>query len=317
MKLPMITFVALALLLVSCAPPPSKPMRIASSPWPGYEPLYLARELGYLDESKYNLTELPSSNITMEAFSNRSADIATLTLDETLSLLAEGRKVRILFVLDVSNGADAVMASPKIKALADLKGKRIAIVNIPLGVYMLTRTLEKAGLKASDVTIVTLPEDRHEQAFREGKIDVSINFEPFKTNLAKAGMHVLFDSSKIPNEIFDLLVVQEDVYKERREEICELAGHWFKTFDYIQSNTDQAVGMMAHRVKVPPSEFRNSLKELLQPSKMQNAVLLGGAAPALLTPAKKLADVMLGQRLLPVAVDPSQAIDPTFQSCIK
>jgi hypothetical protein len=54
-------------------------------------------------------TELPSSNLTLEAFSNGSADIATLTLGETLTLLAQGRRLRILAVMDISNDADAVM----------------------------------------------------------------------------------------------------------------------------------------------------------------------------------------------------------------
>ena len=105
-------FVLLALLLSACSPQPSEPLRIASSPWPGYEPLYLAREIGYLPDNLANIYELPSSDITLESFINRSADLATLTLDETLDLLHSGVKLRILVVLDVSNGADAVMVSP-------------------------------------------------------------------------------------------------------------------------------------------------------------------------------------------------------------
>jgi len=42
-------------------------------------------------------------------------------------------------VMDVSNGGDAVMARPEINTLQDIKGKNIAIVNIPLGLYMLNR----------------------------------------------------------------------------------------------------------------------------------------------------------------------------------
>jgi len=69
---------------------------IVSSPWAGYEPLYLARDLGYLKDPSVRITELPSSNLNMQAFVNGSADVSTLTLDETLTLLAKGRKLRIL-----------------------------------------------------------------------------------------------------------------------------------------------------------------------------------------------------------------------------
>ena len=156
--------------LVSCSPP-QEPLRIVSSPWPGYEPLYLARDLGYLNKESFSLTEMPSSNITWEAFSNGSADIATLTLDETLSLLAKGRKVKILMVMDISNGADVVVARPEIKNLRQLEGKRIGIVNIPLGLYMLSRMLEVAGLEAEDVTVIPMPEDKHESAYRKREAD--------------------------------------------------------------------------------------------------------------------------------------------------
>ncbi len=121
------------MVLSSCSERAVEPLRIASSPWPGYEPIYLARELGYLPPAQATIYELPSSDITLESFRNRSADIATLTLDETLELMHGGVKLRVLLVMDGSNGADAVMVSPKIKKLSDLKGKRIAIENITLG----------------------------------------------------------------------------------------------------------------------------------------------------------------------------------------
>src|SRR5512135_2890896 len=91
---------AIAACLAGCQPP-AEPLRIVSSPWPGYEPLYLARDLGYLKETSVRITELPSSNLNMEAFSNGSTDLSTLTLDETLTLLAKGQKLRILLVMDI------------------------------------------------------------------------------------------------------------------------------------------------------------------------------------------------------------------------
>jgi NitT/TauT family transport system substrate-binding protein len=111
MRIQWAVILLLTVSLVGCKPD-AEPLRIVSSPWPGYEPLYMTRDLGYLNEKQVVLNELPSSNITYEAFSNGSADIATLTLDETLTLIAQGKKVRVLAVLDVSNGADAVMIKP-------------------------------------------------------------------------------------------------------------------------------------------------------------------------------------------------------------
>lgn len=309
-------FIAVAL-LGACSQPPVEALRIVSSPWPGYEPIYLARDLGYFDKLAVRLNELPSSNITLEAFKNGSADIATLTMDETLTLLADGQKVRILGVMDISNGGDAVMAKPEIKSLADLKGKRVAIVNIPLGVYMLNRTLDAAGLATADVTVVTLPEDMHEKAYKQGKIDVAITFEPFKTRLAQAGAHDIFNSSRIPNEIFDLLLVREDVYRARRNELCELVRQWYGALDYIHSHPEDAATRMGKRLGMDQQTYSVSMGGLILPSREENRRLLGGAAPALLPAAQRLAGIMQQEHLITAPANPADAIDPDFQNCLK
>lgn len=297
--------------------PAAEPLRIVSSTWPGYEPLYLARDLGYWDEKQGILNELPSFNIVLESFSNGSADIATITLDETLTLLSQGKKLRILAAMDVSNGADAVMAKPHVRTLADLKGKRIAVINIPLGVFMLSRTLDAAGLQAKDVTVVLLPEDKHEKAYLQNKIDAAITFEPFKTKLAQAGARKLFDSSRIPNEIFDLLVVTDDIYQTRQQELCHITRQWFRALDYVQANPQEAQQRMSKRMGMDPALYQGMMSGLVVPMREENVRLLSGSNPALLKPANNLARAMLAAKLLPAPVDPAAALAPEFLfSCL-
>jgi len=307
---------AAAAFLAGCQPPP-EPLRIVSSPWAGYEPLYLARDLGYLKEDSVRITELPSSSINMEAFSNGSADISTLTLDETLTLLAKGQKLRILMVMDISNGADGVIARPEIKSLADLKGKRVGMENIPLGAYMLSRVLDMSGLKATDMTIIPMPEDKHEKAYLQGKIDAAITMEPYMTRMTKAGAHILLNSSQFPDEIFDLIVVREDVYKKRRDDLCHLTRQWFRTHDYIQANQKDAYARMAQRLGTNEEDFRTALAGLKVPLRQENQQLLGGNTPALLAPARRLADIMQRRHMIPEVVDIASSIDPGFASCLQ
>lgn len=306
-----LTFVA------ACSPPPSEPLRIVSSPWPGYEPLYLARDLGYLKDSAVRISELPSSNINFEAFKNGSGDVATLTLDEVVTLLAEGRKLRLLLVMDVSNGADAVVAKADIKSLAGLKGKRLGMENIPLGVYILNRMLDIAGLKASDIKVVPMPEDKHENAFRQGKIDAAITMEPYKTKILQAGGHVLFDSSQIPDEIFDLVVVREEVYQARRDDLCDLAQQWFRTLDYINANPQEAAARMGKRIGVDAATFRSLMEGVAVPGRKENQLLLGGSSPTLLVPAGRLAEIMQREHMITGPVDLATSIDPGFAACLR
>lgn len=312
--------VSTALLMLSaisaCSKEPSEPLRIASSPWPGYEPIYLARDIGYLPKEKAKIFELPSSDITLESFRNRSADMATLTLDETLDLLASGVKLRILFAMDISNGADAVMAAPQVKTLADLKGKRIVITNIPLGVYMLTRTLNAARLTREDVQVIPSAESRHPEMYQQGRADAFITFDPFKSQLAAMGAHVIFDSSQIPDEIFDLMVVHEDVFQARRQEVCEVAQQWFRTLGYIKQSPDDATRSMARRLGVSTGEYQAMVGGIATPDRSENLRLLSGQTPAIVAPANSLVQVMLKEGQLKRNVDVHQALDAGIGTCL-
>jgi len=306
---------SLVFLLSGCIETPQEPLRIASSPWPGYEPLYLARDLNFLDEQKVNLFELPSADITLESFRNRSTDMATLTLDEALELMHNGTKLRILLALDISHGGDAVLARPEIKELSDLKGKRIAIMNFTLGTYMLNRLLDKAGLERDDVTVFPMSESKQAQFYLDGKADAVITFEPVKTVLKDAGAHVIFDSSMIPNEIFDLLLVHEDVYLKRKDEICKVAKAWFKSLEYIEEHPDDAALRITRRLGVEPGDYQGMMDGIKLPDQKGNHALLAGNTPGLLTPAHRLGEIMLAEKQLTRIVDASGAIDSSFAAC--
>lgn len=311
-----IVAICFSLALSACSEPPPQPtLRIASSIWPGYEPLYLARDLGYLDTSKVSLFELPSADISMESFRNHSTDLATLTLDEVLELLHDGVQMKILQVLDISNGGDAVMASPNIKTLADLKGKRISIVNIPLGLYMLNRLLDKAGLKRADVEVFPMSDSKQVDFYERGKVDVVITFDPIKTQLAGKGMHILFDSSDIPNEIFDLLVVHDGIYQRRRAEICDVVKQWHRALDYMQHNKQDAASRISQRLGINVADYEPMMTGLILPGPSENQQLLGGEEPGIMSSAGMLHKIMLNEKQLSHPVDIHVALDTSFTSC--
>ena len=62
------------------------PILLGTNVWPGYEPLYLARSLGYWDDSSVKLVEYSSASQVIRAFRNDAIHIAALTLDEVLLL---------------------------------------------------------------------------------------------------------------------------------------------------------------------------------------------------------------------------------------
>jgi len=82
--------------LAGCGVEPAPPLRIGTNVWPGYEPLYLARELGYLDPRSVHLVEYPSASEVIRAFRNHAIEAAALTFDEVLLLTQDGFKPRVV-----------------------------------------------------------------------------------------------------------------------------------------------------------------------------------------------------------------------------
>lgn len=143
--------------------------------------------------------------------------------------------------------------------MKDLKGKRIGVENSALGAYMLSRALERAGLTYRDIKIVPLEIDEHYRAFIKNKVDAVVTFEPVKSKLLRRGGRIIFDSSQIPNEIVDVLVVEEVYIKKYPDVVQEVVKGWFKALKFWEGNPDKAITVMAKREGLTPEQLKMPL----------------------------------------------------------
>jgi NitT/TauT family transport system substrate-binding protein len=286
------------LLAWGCTPEPPAPLRVGTNIWPGYEPLYLARDLGYLDGSPTKLVEYPSATEAMRGYRNGLLEAVALTLDEVLLLADAGMAPRVVLVMDISNGGDVVLGRPGIACVEDLRGRKVGVENTALGAYVLSRALELGGLSPGDVEVVSLGVHEHERAFTGGAVDAVVTFEPVRSRLLAAGAEQVFDSSMIPGEVVDVLAVRPDVLAARGEDIDALIGAWFRAIEYLQREPDDATRRMAVREQLSPEAFRQSLAGLVIPTRERNLELLAGDAPELAATAARLAMLMRERGLL-------------------
>lgn len=203
--------VLLATVLAACNAPPTPPLRVAVNPWVGYDPLVLARERGLTDPARLKVIELMSNTESQRALRNGLVDAAALTLDEALRLADSGVPLRIVAVLSVSHGADAVLAQAGIDGPAALKGKRIVLEETAVGALVLDRLLASGGLRRDEVRTLHIEAAQQEAVLQGGRADAVITFEPIRSRLLARGYHVIFDSSRMPGEIVDVLAVRADL----------------------------------------------------------------------------------------------------------
>lgn len=277
--------------------------RIGTNIWPGYEPLHLAQEQGFLPKEKFKMVEFNSSTETIRAFRNKTIEAAALTIDEVLLLAQDGGEPVILLVLDHSNGGDAILVRKKIKSLKQLKGMKVGVEDSALGGYVLSRALDVAGLKSKDVTPVSIEISRQEEEFKNKKIDAVVTFDPVRANLVKLGAHVIFDSSQMPKEISDVLVVQSDVYKNNPRRTQQLKQAWLESLEYIQKNKEKAIELMAQRERITKQEFDSILSNVLFPTPQESQSLVQGSEPELLKSIDRIQSYMLEKGLLKTKID--------------
>ncbi len=250
------------LVLAGCGDPPLPPLRVGINPWVGYDPLLLARERRLLDSDQILVAELISSTESQRTLRNGLLDAAALTLDEALRLADEGVALKIVAVLDISHGADAVLARPDIRAPAELKGRRIAVEQGAVGALVLDRLLQAGGLRQDEVAVLQVEAAQHESMLVSGRADAVITFEPMKSRLLAQGNRVLFDSRQMPGEIVDVLVVRTEAWAKRRPQMLELLAGWERGRHALLADPQAAAQLLAPGADLTAAQYLATLQGL-------------------------------------------------------
>lgn len=302
--------VALAFALAACDRQPEPPLRIGTNVWIGSEPLYLARELGKLDPATVQLVEYPSASEVLRAFRNQAIDGMVISLDELFGLAVDGLAPRIILVADVSHGADVVVGRKGMTTMHDLKGKAVAVESSALGAFVLARALALNGMSAADVDVVHMESNEQPGAFEKGSVDGAVTFDPYRAQFLKAGASILFDSTKIPGEIVDLIAVRSSAIAKQPHAIEALLNGWFDAIDYLRREPKDAAHRMGIRQQTSGEQFLQALSGLHIPSREENLKMLGGGEPELAVSGKRLMALMIDAKLLRSEVAIPSLLEP-------
>jgi NitT/TauT family transport system substrate-binding protein len=175
---------------------------------------------------------------SLDAFVGKNIDACTMTNMEALDMpAAAGVDSTALIVGDYSNGNDAVLARNNL-TLAQLPGKRIMLVQKTVSEYLLERAMDVNGLGSQipQLRLMNTSDSDLVGAFlgNQGN-QVAVTWKPLVSQILAQGGNVkpLFDSSKIPGEILDLLVVRTDVLARPDGSGARFAkavtGAWYET----------------------------------------------------------------------------------------
>mgnify|MGYP000356766077 CR=1 FL=1 len=141
-----------------------------------------------------------------------------------------------LIVGDFSNGNDGVILKDKSK-LADIKGQQINLVELSVSHYLLARGLESIGLSERDVDVVNTSDADLVAAYSTKDVTSVVTWNPLLSEIEKQpSANKVFDSSNIPGEIIDLMVVNTQTLKANPKFGKALVGAWYEIMDKMKDD---------------------------------------------------------------------------------
>jgi NitT/TauT family transport system substrate-binding protein len=228
------------------------------------------------------LAEFPDPQAIVHAFLRGDLQVAQLTTVEAVDICSRSpdRCPVVVLVLDESRGGDQVAVRPGIGSLAELRGRRVGLTLSTLGPYVLSRALEREGLSLDDVQVRNMPIGGMADALAKGTVDAVAFFPPYSEQAYRNGVaRKLFDSSAIPGEIFDVLVVSPDFFATHGEMLGRLLRAWQAAHHLASAEPAMARAVMARREGLTPDEFRRAEEGLVYlPLRDQEAMLAPGGA---------------------------------------
>jgi NitT/TauT family transport system substrate-binding protein len=241
------------------APESHAQIKVGVSDWTGWVAWYVAQDQGYFRKygADVKLIWFANYSDSISALSTGQLDANSQTWSDTLGPLAKGLPLKAVLVNDNSAGNDALMVTPKIRAVPELRGHTVALEQYSVSHFVLYTALARSGLVPKDVNVVNLSAGDAAAAFMSGRVDAAVVWNPWISQIEKSGRgKALFTSTQMPGLIPDLLVVQARAIQTRRKDLVAMLRAWFDTEAFIRSHPDQAVAIMAKVVGMDTEQYR-------------------------------------------------------------
>src|SRR6202047_1549668 len=271
----LLTAVAAACLLatssMSSAPAEKKnEFNIAWTIYVGWMPWPYAAESGIVKKwaDKYGVTiKVTQINDYVESVNQYTAgkfDGGTVTNMDALTIPAAGGVDTTAIIMgDYSNGNDGVVLK-KGKTLADIKGQKTNLVELSVSHYLLAPALSAVKLSEKDIKTVNTSDADIVGAAKSPDTTAIVTWNPQLLEVkANPGATLVYDSSRIPGEIEDLLVINTETLKDNPNLAKALVGIWYETIALMKDQSDKGKAAREAMAKLSGTDlagFESQLK---------------------------------------------------------
>ena len=309
----LLTMVAAVVLSgVSLLADDSMRLTVGHDMWIGYAGYFVAKDKGFFEEAGLEIDAKPFANPgeTLPAMIGGHLDLAMSTLQNiTLAKLVTGEEIKVVFIFDTSNGADAIIAKDSISSVKDLKGKVVAATQGEVNHMLLMIALEQNGMKESDVEFINMSADDAGAAFLSGNVDAAVTWEPWVTKAIASGGTVLFDSADTPDTILDGIALTPKTLNTKKAAVVAFIEGVDKGVDFLRANPEAAAMILSKALEVSPEDALAMLETDKIYNLADNRELFAGPAAESI---EKVVKFLVANDMVSDAKDVDTILDPSL-----
>lgn len=244
--------------------------------------------------------EFTSGLPIMEALNAGQIDVSADVAD-TVPIFAQAAGARITYIAQEAPSPDAQAilvpeASPA-KAVADLRGKRVAVTKGAGSHYLLLAALAEAGMTFKDITPAYLTPADGRAALTSGGVEAWVAWDPFLSAARQqSGARVLRDGAGL--SLYKRYYLAADPYVAANGPVlAALFGQLAETGAWVKAQPDEAAARLAPLWKIEP--------EVILRANARRSYKVEPVTRAGLSEQQTIADTFRAEGLLPRPVDAS------------
>ncbi|AUM68738.1 putative urea ABC transporter substrate-binding protein [Pseudomonas fluorescens] len=236
----------------------------------GWMPWEYAGSQGIVDKwaKKYGIKiDVVQLNDYVESINQYTAgqfDGCTMTNMDALTIPAAGGvDSTALIVSDFSNGNDGIVLKGAGKKVADLKGMDVNLVELSVSHYLLARALDSVGLTEKDLKVVNTSDADISAAFNTDQVKAVTTWNPMLSDIkAQPGVSEVFNSSQVPGEIMDMMVVNTQTLQDNPALGKALTGAWFEVVALMNAKNAASKAALEHMAKASGTDLAGFQSQL-------------------------------------------------------
>jgi NitT/TauT family transport system substrate-binding protein len=214
----------------------------------GWMPWGWIEDSGIMDKwaDKYGIdVDVVQINDYVESINQYTAgtfDGCSMTNMDGLSIPAGGGvDTTALIIGDFSNGNDGIVLKGATE-LSAILGQNVNLVELSVSHYLLARALDSIGASERDLTVVNTSDADMIAAFMTDAVTSVVTWNPLLSEILNTpDAHEVFNSSQIPGEIIDIMMVNTEVLADNPDFGKALVGAWYEAMSIMSTDTPEGI----------------------------------------------------------------------------